>query len=144
MLHFWMGPSGPPTWPSGPLSGVLSCATLPFAWIAGRRLGGRTVAVGAVLLLATSPFAVRYATENRMYTLVAFLTAAGLVALQRALERPAPGNLVALALTSSLLLYSQYSSHCVSYVKRVSHTPSFVWVRLFLDRHIIPFFQFVL
>ena len=61
------GPSAPPTRPCGPLSGVLSCATLPFVWMAGRRLGGRTVAAGALVLVATSPFAIRYATENRMY-----------------------------------------------------------------------------
>jgi mannosyltransferase len=51
---------------------------------------------------------VRYATENRMYALVVFLTAAGLVAMQRAFEKPAVGNLVAVGLTTALLLYSQY------------------------------------
>jgi uncharacterized membrane protein len=108
MLHYWILAFGTSDLAARSLSGVLSCATFPFAWIAGRRLGGRTVAIGVVLILASSPFAVRYATENRMYALVAFLTAAGLVALQRAFERPAVGNLVAIALTSSLLLYSQY------------------------------------
>ncbi|HXQ75355.1 MAG TPA: glycosyltransferase family 39 protein [Acidimicrobiales bacterium] len=110
MLHFWIMAVGTSNVAVRALSGVLSCATLPFVWIAGRRIGGRTVAIGAVVLVATSPFAVQYATENRMYSLVALLTAAGLVALQRALERPAVGNLIGVAVSVSLLLYSQYWS----------------------------------
>jgi mannosyltransferase len=108
LLHYWILVFGTSDEGVRALSGILSCATLPLVWIAGRRIGGRTVAIGAVVLVSTSPFAVRYATENRMYALVVFLTAAGLVALQRALERPAAGNLVAVGLTTSLLLYSQY------------------------------------
>ncbi|HXQ44963.1 MAG TPA: glycosyltransferase family 39 protein [Acidimicrobiales bacterium] len=110
LLHFWIGAFGDSNVAVRALSGVLSCATLPLVWVAGRRIGGRTVAVGVVVLVATSPFAVRYATENRMYALVAFLSAAGLVALQRALRRPAAGNLVAVGLATSLLLYSHYWS----------------------------------
>ena len=45
-----------------------------------------------------------------MYSLLAFLTAVGLVALQRALQAPAVGNLVVVALATSLLLYSHYWS----------------------------------
>jgi mannosyltransferase len=108
LLHFWMKVFGTSNLGVRSLSGVLSCATLPFVWVAGRRMGGRTVAIGAVVLVASSPFAVRYATENRMYALVAFLTAAGLVAMLRAFEKPAAGNLIAVGLTTSLLLYSQY------------------------------------
>jgi hypothetical protein len=110
LLHFWVQAFGSSDVAVRALSGVLSCATLPFVWMAGRRLGGRTVAIGVVVLVATSPFAVRYATENRMYALVGFLTAAGLVALQRALERPRAGNLIGVAVTASALLYSHYWS----------------------------------
>ena len=108
LLHYWIAAFGTSNVAVRALSGVLSCATLPFVWIAGRRIGGKTVAAGAVVLVASSPFAVRYATENRMYALVAFLTAVGLVALQRSLRRPAPGNLLAVGVTVALLLYSQY------------------------------------
>jgi hypothetical protein len=110
LLHFWMEVFGTSDVAVRALSGLLSCATLPFVWIAGRRIGGRTVGIGVVLLVATSPFAVRYATENRMYALVGFFTAAGLVALQRALERPAVGNLIGVAVSASALLYSHYWS----------------------------------
>jgi hypothetical protein len=108
LLHYWILVFGSSDLAVRALSGVLSCATLPLVWIAGRRIGGRTVAAGAVVIVASSPFAVRYATENRMYTLVAFLTALGLVAVQRSLRRPTAGNLVAVAVVVSLLLYSQY------------------------------------
>jgi mannosyltransferase len=108
LLHFWLKVFGDSDLGARSLSGVLSCATLPFLWIAGRRIGGRTVGLGVVVLVASSPFAVRYATENRMYALIGFLTAAGLVALQGALRRPAAGNLIGVAVTTSLLLYSHY------------------------------------
>jgi hypothetical protein len=108
LLHFWLKAFGTSTVAVRALSGVLSCATLPLVWMAGRRLGGRTVAIGVVVLVATSPFAVRYATENRMYALIGFLTAAGLVALQQALRQPKAGNLIAVGLCVSLLLYSHY------------------------------------
>ena len=108
LLHFWSGAFGTSDTAVRALSGVLSCATLPFIWLAGRRLGGRTVAVGALVLVATSPFAVRYATENRMYTLVGFLTAAGVVALQQVLRRRTVANVAAVALLTGLLLYTHY------------------------------------
>jgi len=43
-----------------------------------------------------------------MYSLVMFLTACGFVAVARALERPRPGNMVAVAVVVAGLLYSQY------------------------------------
>lgn len=110
LLHFWMGAFGTSDTAVRALSGFLSTLTLPFVWIGARRLGSRAVAGSAVVIVASSPFAVRYATENRMYALVIFLASAGLVALQRSLRRPAPGNLIAVALVCALLLYSHYWS----------------------------------
>ena len=63
------------------LSGVLAVAALPLAWLVGRRLGGRPPAWGALLLLASSPFAIRYATEARMYSLIIVLVLGGFLAL---------------------------------------------------------------
>ena len=56
------------------------------------------------------PFAVRYDTETRMYSLVALLTVLGFLALDRALRPPRAGNLVAVAAVTGLLLYSHYWS----------------------------------
>jgi mannosyltransferase len=110
LLHFWTGWFGTSDVAVRSLSGVMGVATLPLAWLAGKRLGGRTVAWAASLLVATSPFAIRYATEARMYSLVILLTVLGYLALDRALLRPGVGNLVAVAVVTSLLLYSHYWS----------------------------------
>jgi mannosyltransferase len=110
LLHFWVGGLGTSDVAVRALSGLLSCATLPFVWIGARRIGGRDLAVPALLLMAVSPFAIRYATENRMYALVVFLGAAGVVALQRALSRPTVANTSATAVVVAALLYSHYWS----------------------------------
>lgn len=110
LLHFWMEVFGTSDLGARSLSGVISVVTLPLAWLAARRFAGRTVAWVVLLLLASAPFAVYYGTEARMYSLVMLLTACGLLALGRVLERPRPGNLAALAVVSAALLYSQYWS----------------------------------
>jgi hypothetical protein len=110
LLHIWMLAAGTSDTAVRALSGVLSCLTLPFIWLAAKRLGGRTVGFTALVVVASSPFAVRYATENRMYALVGFLTAAGVVALQHILRRPTVWNVLAVAVVAALLLYSHYWS----------------------------------
>jgi len=110
LLHFWSGLFGTSDTAVRSLSGLVGVVTIPLAWLAGRRLGGRTAAWAAMLLLATSPFAVRYDTEARMYSLVALLTVLGFLALDRALRAPRAGNLVAVAAVTGLLLYSHYWS----------------------------------
>ena len=57
------------------LSGVISVATLPVAWVVGRRFVGQRAAWVLVVVLASAPFAVYYGTEARMYSLVMLLTA---------------------------------------------------------------------
>ncbi len=108
LLHFWMRLFGDSDMATRALSGLLSTATLPVAWLAARRIGGKVAALTTLVLLASAPFAVYYATEARMYALVMLLTACGLLALERALERPRPGNLVAITVVTAALLYSQY------------------------------------
>jgi len=110
LLHVWTGLFGTSDVAVRSLSGVFGVATIPLAWLAGQRLGGRWAAWAAMLLVATSPFAVHYDTEARMYSLVALLTLLGFLALDRALRAPRPGNLVAVAAVTGLLLYSHYWS----------------------------------
>ncbi len=110
LLHVWTGWFGTSALAVRSLGGIIGVATVPLAWVAGRRLGGRTVAWGAMLLVATSPFAVRYDTETRMYALVALETVLGVLALDRALSRPRPGNLAAVAAVTAALLYTHYWS----------------------------------
>jgi hypothetical protein len=84
--------------------------TLPVGYLCGKRFGGRAVAWTMVVLLASAPFDVYYATESRMYAMVILLTGLGFLALERAVRAPRPGNLVAVALVTAALLYSQYWS----------------------------------
>jgi mannosyltransferase len=108
LLHFWMRIFGQSDLATRSLSGVIGVASLPVAWLAGNRFGGRVVAWTTVLLLTSAPFAVYYATEARMYGLIILLTGCGFLALHRALEAPRPGNLVATGLVTAALLYTQY------------------------------------
>ena len=110
LLHFWMGAFGSSAFAERALAGVMSCATLPLVWVAARRIGGRAMAICALVVVATSPFAVDYATENRMYSLVMLLVAAGVVALGSSIRRPTRSNLLAVGAVCALLLYSHYWS----------------------------------
>ncbi len=110
LLHFWMGWFGTSDVAVRSLSGVIGVVTVPLAWVAGKRLGGPKVGWAAMLLVATSPFATRYDTEARMYSLVVLLTVLGFLALDRSLRRPAPGNLIAVGAVTGLLLYTHYWS----------------------------------
>jgi mannosyltransferase len=110
LLHGWMKVFGTGDTAVRALSGVFGVLALPAAWFAGRRLGGRVVAWAAVLVLVTSPFAIRYATEARPYELQMLLVLLGYLAVCRALERPALGRLAAVAGVTGLLLYTAYWS----------------------------------
>lgn len=110
LLHFWMRLFGQSDLAVRSLSGIFGVVTLPVAWLAARRFGGRAVAWTTVVLLASAPFAVYYSTESRMYALVMLLTGCGILALQRSLATPRPGNLIAVGVVTALLLYTQYWS----------------------------------
>ncbi|MDQ6649022.1 MAG: glycosyltransferase family 39 protein, partial [Actinomycetota bacterium] len=110
LLHGWMAVFGTGTWAVRALSGVFSVATLPLAWLLARRLVGRSEAVATVLLLASSPFAVHFATEARMYSLVMALTAVGGLALLRVLDRPGWWPVAGIGVCSGLLALTHYWS----------------------------------
>ena len=108
LLHGWIRLFGDGDVAVRALSGVLGVAALPLVWVAGRRLAGRTVAWTAVVLLATSPFGIRFGTEARMYSLVTLLTLLGCVALLSVLESPSPRHLAGLAAVTGGLLLTHY------------------------------------
>lgn len=115
MLHVWMGIFGESNLAVRFLPGVFGVLALPLVWLAGRRLGGPTVAWPALILLAASPFAVRYATEARMYSLVVLLVLVGYLAVTGLLRRP--GSRLALvttgAVTGALLLTHYWAIYLV-------------------------------
>jgi mannosyltransferase len=110
LLHFWIVLFGQSNDAVRSLSGLIGVATLPVAWLCGRRFGGHAVAWTTLVLLASAPFAVYYATESRMYALVILLTGCGFLALQRAITAPRLGNMAAVAIVAAALLYTQYWS----------------------------------
>jgi mannosyltransferase len=110
LLHGWMELAGRGDLAVRAMSGLFAVAALPLAYVVGRRVGGRFVGWAAVLVLASSPFAIRYATENRPYSLQILLVLVGWLALCRAMERPSLARLAAVAAVTGLLLYCQYWS----------------------------------
>ena len=108
LLHGWMQVFGEGDVAVRALSGVISVATLPVAWVAARRYGGRVCATAVLVLLATSPYALRYATEARMYSLVMLLVLLGWLAVRWAFDDPRPVRLLAVAVVSGLLLLTHY------------------------------------
>ncbi|HWJ63455.1 MAG TPA: glycosyltransferase family 39 protein, partial [Acidimicrobiales bacterium] len=77
LLHGWMAAFGEGDVAVRALSGVFALAAIPFFWVAGNRLGGRRVAWLALAVVAVLPYALRYATETRMYSLVMLLALIG-------------------------------------------------------------------
>jgi mannosyltransferase len=107
-LHVWTTVFGSGDNAVRALSAVFAVGTLPFIWLAGLRVGGRRTAGAALVLLAASPFAIRFATETRMYSLLGLLAVVGYLLLQRFLERPSIGIGVGIAVTSGFLALTHY------------------------------------
>ncbi|HJV09504.1 MAG TPA: glycosyltransferase family 39 protein, partial [Acidimicrobiales bacterium] len=121
LLHGWMQVFGDGDLAVRFLPGLFAVAALPLTWVAGRRLGGKTVAWSAVMLVAASPFAVRYATEARMYSLVVLLVLIGYLAVTELLERPGSRRAVAgVGVVTAALLLTHYWSLYLLFVTGVT------------------------
>lgn len=110
LLHLWMGAFGTSDASIRALSGLFGVLALPLMWWVVRRGFGRLEAVAALAVLASSPFAVYFATEARMYSLIVLLVVAGIGAVQALLSRPTVPRALLLALVTALLLYTHYWS----------------------------------
>jgi len=117
LLHFWTDWFGTGDVSVRFLSGAFAVAALIPMWFAARRLAGaddpangRRIAWIAVVVLASNPYAIRYATETRMYSLVIFLVLCGYLAIARAMERPTFTRLALVSFLGAALMYTQYWS----------------------------------
>ncbi len=110
LLHGWIRLFGESAGAVRSLSCLFGVAALPVLWLLARRLRDTTTAWLAVLLLASSPFAVHYATEARMYSLLVLEVLLGGLALQRAAQRPSAARLVPVAVLAGLLVLTHYWS----------------------------------
>ena len=108
LLHGWMAVFGQGAFAVRSLSGLFSVAALPVAWVLGRRLAGPRSATALVVLLASSPFAVRYGSETRMYALVVLLVLLGAAAITWVPRRRGPLPVLAVAVSTAALLYTHY------------------------------------
>jgi hypothetical protein len=108
LLHFWMQVFGTGDTAVRSLSGVFMIGAVVVTWFAARRLGAKQLAWLSALVMATSPYTIRYATETRMYSLVMLLVAAGLLAVQRTIERPTIGRAAVFGVLVALGIYTQY------------------------------------
>ena len=87
LLHIWMG-LGDTVAHVRTLSALFGTLTIPAVYLTGHRLADGKVGLLAALLLAVSPFHVRFAQEARMYALLALNASLALVALTRLLTDP--------------------------------------------------------
>jgi mannosyltransferase len=87
LLHLWLR-FGDSAATVRALSALLSTLTIPVLYLTGRRLAGRSVGLLGALLLALSPFHVRFAQEARMYALLTLSTSIALLALVYLLTDP--------------------------------------------------------
>jgi hypothetical protein len=110
LLHLWTSLFGDGDLAARSLSGVIAVATLPVAWAVGKRAGGATLAWSTLLVLGALPFATRYGSEARMYSLIILLVFLGWLAVDRALESATTIRLALVALVSGVLLLTHYWS----------------------------------
>jgi mannosyltransferase len=108
LLHVWMSVFGSGAFAVRALSGLCSLLALPLAWVLGRRLGGRRMAVMLTLLLASSPFAIRYGSETRMYSFIVLLVLLGACAVGWTARRGGPWPVLAVGASGGALLLTHY------------------------------------
>jgi mannosyltransferase len=108
LLHGWSALFGSGDRAVRALSGLCMIGAATALWFVGRRAAGRAGGWIAVMLVAANPYAIRYATETRMYALEILLVAWGILAFRRALESPTLARLVQFGAVVALLLYTQY------------------------------------
>lgn len=114
LLHLWMKVFGEGDTAVRALPALLGILSFPLAYLAGKKaLAGderRSRELGwlVLLLVAASPYAIRYSSENRMYVLVIDLVLLGYIFLRSALLRSSYGSLVGISLVTGALLYTNY------------------------------------
>ena len=85
LLHYWIALNGNTPYDVRLLSAIFGAGTIPIIYLIGKRISGVAMGLAAAVLLALSPFNIRYAQETRMYTLLMFNAAVAIYALVRLL-----------------------------------------------------------
>ncbi len=115
LLHGWIKVFGAGDVAVRAFSGVLGLVMLALSYSAGARLATgdnrrrRWGGWATVLVVASSPFAIRYSTEARMYMLTMVLVLAGYLVVTRIVDHgPSATRVAGVAAASGALLYTQY------------------------------------
>lgn len=106
LLHFWMEILGRSEVATHLLPLLISLATVPLGYWAGRELFGRRAGLGAAALLATNPFLNWYSTETRMYTLVVALSLVAVTFAWRGFRDSRPTDAIGAVIAFAALMYT--------------------------------------
>lgn len=85
LLHYWIALKGDTPDSVRLLSALFGTITIPVIYLIGKRMSGVVMGLAAAVILALSPFNIRFAQETRMYTLLTFNAAVAIYALVRLL-----------------------------------------------------------
>jgi hypothetical protein len=85
LLHYWIAHNGDTPYYVRLLSALFGTGTIPMIYLIGKRMSGVVMGLAAAVILALSPFNIRFAQETRMYTLLTFNAAVAIYALVRLL-----------------------------------------------------------
>ncbi len=85
LLHYWIARVGDTPYYVRLLSALFGAGTIPMIYLIGKRMSGVVIGLAAAVILALSPFNIRFAQETRMYTLLTFNAAVAIYALVRLL-----------------------------------------------------------
>ncbi|TAK89690.1 phospholipid carrier-dependent glycosyltransferase [Patescibacteria group bacterium] len=107
-LHYWMFLFGTSELAARSLSAVCLLLAIPLTYLLMRRLFHSRAAAIATLLVAFSPFLIRYSQEARMYGMVALLLLFATYSLVRALQDKQKLWWVLYALAIAAGLYTHY------------------------------------
>jgi mannosyltransferase len=110
LLHFWTEVFGTGSRTVRGMSALLNLASAVPLWFLARRVIGLRPARVAMLVFVTSPFALYFATETRMYSLLLLLALLGGLALEKTLRAPSVGSVVGLAFASVAVALTHYWS----------------------------------
>ena len=110
LLYFWSSIFGDSDFALRALSGTISCFSVVLIYFTTRKFSNKWAALLTVGVLASSPFAIRYATEVRMYSLLALLILVSHILFEKTWRNPTPIRLFGISCVIACLLYTHYWS----------------------------------
>lgn len=129
VLHYWLGLFGTSELAARSFSALCLLAAVPLVYLLMKRLYSERAAAVAAILVAFSPFLIRYGQEARMYGMVAFVLLLATYSLVRALQGKNRWWWLLYALAIAAGLYTHYytifliAAHWV-YVAYLTRTPA--------------------